>query len=136
MKITSNIKGQIAMGKAELRALELGYIPSRPIFDARYDLIIDNMRDLKRVQVKYANGTSSNSKGSVVVGLTYLTRTKRLLTYQESEVDGLIIYIPRNDRLCFLPPNLFVGKKSLSIRLDKPKNNQKSGIIFAEDYYW
>lgn len=40
--ITTNAKGQLALTKAELRALELGMIPSRPIFDTRYDLILDD----------------------------------------------------------------------------------------------
>lgn len=55
MKVTSNVKGQLAIIKAELRALELGYVPSKPIFNSRYDLVIDDYTSLKRVQVKYAN---------------------------------------------------------------------------------
>jgi hypothetical protein len=136
MQLTSNVKGQIAVSKAELRALELGFLPSRPIFDTRYDLIIDDFRSLKRVQVKYADGTPTNAEGSVVVGLTYLTRTKKLYTYLENEVDGLIVYIPRTNKLCYLPPEIFAGKKAISIRLKKSKNNQTKGIIFAENYYW
>lgn len=136
MKITTNTKGQLAVSKAELRAFELGYLPSRPLYDARYDLIIDDGRHLSRLQVKYGDGKPTNANGSIVVKLEYTDRRKNTYTYQENEVDGLIVYIPRIDKLCFLPKKIFVGKKKLSIRVLKSKNNQKKGIIAAEDYYW
>lgn len=136
MKLTTNTKGQLAVSKAELRAFELGYLPSRPLYDARYDLIVDVESKLLRLQVKYADGKSSNSSGSVVVKLEYTDRRKNTYTYQKNEVDGLIVYIPRIDKLCFFPKNVFVGKRKLNIRLDKSKNNQKKGVIAAEDYYW
>ena len=136
MKFTTNVKGQLAVSRAELRAFELGYLPSRPLYDARYDLIVDNAKKLLRLQVKYADGKPSNSSGSVVVKLEYQDRRKNIYTYQKSEIDGLVVYIPKIDKLCFFPNNIFVGKKKLNIRLDKPKNNQKKGVIAAEDYYW
>jgi len=124
------------MTKAELRALELGFVPSRPLFDTRYDMILDNGKQLYRVQVKYANGVPSQSSGSIVVNLSYETRKHEVFTYKKSEVDGLIVYLPKTDKLCYIPLELFIGKKNLCLRLEKPKNNQKNGIIFAEDYYW
>lgn len=136
MKITSNTKGQLAVSKAELRALELGCLPSRPLFDSRYDMIIDTGKKLERIQVKYANGRSTNTSGSVVVKLEYIDRQKKTYTYQNDEVDALIVYIPRIDKLCYLPKKIFVGKKKLSIRIEKSRNNQKKGVIAAEDYYW
>jgi hypothetical protein len=54
----------------------------------------------------------------------------------ENEVDGLIVYIPKNKKLCFLPPEVFAGKKAISIRLKKLKNNLTKGVIFVENYYW
>lgn len=136
MKLTTNTKGQLAVSKAELRAFELGFLPSRPLFDTRYDLIIDKENKLLRIQVKYANGKPSNTSGAVVVKLEYEDRQKNIYTYQKSEVDALVVYIPKLDRLCFFPKDIFVNKKKLSIRIAKSKNNQKRGIIAAEDYYW
>lgn len=136
MNVTTNVKGQLAVSKTELRALELGYLPSRPMFDGRYDLIIDNQKELLRIQIKYANGKSSNSSGSVVVKLEYENRNKKFYTYQENEVDALVVYIPEIDKLCYFPKKIFIGKRKLSIRLVPSKNNQKTGIIAAEDYYW
>lgn len=136
MRTTTNIKGQLAVSKAELRAIELGYLPSRPLFDGRYDLIIDTQKELQRIQIKYANGKSSNSSGSVVVKLEYEDRKKRLYTYQENEVDALIVYIPQVDKLCYFPKDIFIGKRKMNIRISPSKNNQIKGTIAAEDYYW
>ncbi|MCX6704111.1 MAG: group I intron-associated PD-(D/E)XK endonuclease [Candidatus Woesebacteria bacterium] len=136
MNITSNVKGQLAVSKTELRALELGFLPSRPLFDTRYDLIIDNHESLVRVQIKYADGKSVNSTGVVVTKLEYIDRQKKTFTYKDEEVDALIVYIPKIDKLCYIPKKLFIGKRKLSIRISKSKNNQKKGIIAAEDYYW
>ncbi len=136
MKITTNTKGQLAVSKAELRAFELGYLPSRPLYDARYDLIVDDGKNLIRAQVKYANGKSTNSGGAVVVKLEYEDRQKNVYTYNDSEVDVLIVYIPGVDKLCYFPKEIFIGKRKMSIRTDKAKNNQKHRGIAAEDYYW
>lgn len=136
MIITTNIKGQLAVSKAELRAFELGYIPSRPLYDSRYDLIIDNHDKLIRVQVKYGNGKSSNSQGVIVVKLDYENRSKEHFEYKSTEVDALVVYIPVIDKLCYFPLEIFEGKRKLTIRLEKPKINQTKGIIFAKDYYW
>jgi len=136
MIITTNNKGQLAVSKAEMRAFELGFLPSRPLYDARYDLIIDNNNKLIRAQIKYADGKSSNSTGSVVAKLEYEDRTKKLYTYQNSEVDALIVYLPKLDKLCYFPLEVFVNKRKLNIRITKSKNSQKRGIIAAKDYYW
>lgn len=136
MKITTNMKGQLAVSKAELRAFELGYLPSRPLFDARYDLVIDDGKKLSRLQIKYADGKPTNTDGAVVVRLEYTDRRKNSYTYQNDEVDGLVVYIPKIDKLCLLPKSVFINKKKISIRIGKSKNNQKKGVIAAEDYYW
>ncbi len=129
-------EGAIAATKTELRALELGYIPSNPIVDSRYDLIIDNRTRLLRVQIKYADGIPSSSSGAIVVKLAYENRQKKVYTYSACEVDALIVYLPQIDKLCFFLPEIFEGKRNLNIRIKSAKNNQKTGVIYAKDYYW
>lgn len=136
MLTTSNMKGQLAVSKAELRAFELGFIPSRPLYDSRYDLIIDDHKKIMRVQVKYGNGKSSNSQGAVVVKLDYENRLKQHFEYNKNEVDALVVYLPKVNNLCFFPLKVFEGKRKLTIRIEKPKINLSKGIIYAKDYYW
>lgn len=134
--MTTNIKGQIAQSKAELRAIELGMIPSKPIFDARYDLILDDGLSLKKIQIKYGDGKAQHCNGAVTVKLTYSNRKGDEYFYNNKEVDGLIVYVPKIDRLCFFPPSVFCGKRKLQIRIEKPKNNQTKNILLAENYLW
>jgi len=116
--------------------MELGWIPSRPLYDSRYDMIIDDGKKLWRIQVKYANGKPSNTTGAVVVKLEYNDRTQHSYTYNYKEVDALVVYIPRINRLCWLPPEVYVGKKRLSVRIKAPKNGQKRHLVLASDYLW
>lgn len=135
--MTSNWKGQLATAKAQVRAIELGYLVSIPIMDYRYDLVLDDGKKLWRVQVKYANRKPSQSVGGVGVKLAYETRGRtHIYTYSEDEVDALIVYVPKIDRLCWLPCSAFVGKKELILRLEPPLNHQKTKIFYASDYFW
>ncbi|MFH1244417.1 MAG: group I intron-associated PD-(D/E)XK endonuclease [bacterium] len=135
---TSNWKGQLAVSKAQVRAIELGYFPSVPVMDCRYDLVLEDKNfKLWRVQVKYANGKPANAIGSVIVKLAYETRQRRhVYTYSECEVDALVVYIPKIDKLCWFPCTAFVGKKILCVRIEPSLNNQKSKIYYAHDYFW
>lgn len=135
--LTSNQKGQIAVSKAQVRAIELGYNPSIPVMDCRYDIVIDDNQRLWRVQVKSTNRKPAHSTGAVTAQLTYETRKRRkIITYNKDEVDALIVYIPKLDKLCWFLPEMFVGKSGLTIRIEPTKNGQKSKIILASDYYW
>jgi len=136
VETTTNVKGQLAVSKAELRAFELGFLPSRPLYDSRYDLIIDMQGKLVRVQVKYANGKPSHATGAVVVKLDYENRKKKFYTYQTNEVDALIVYLPQVNRLCWLPPEKYIGKRKIHIRITSPKSGQIKNITFARDYFW
>lgn len=135
--LTSNWKGQLAVSKAETHAIELGLIPNRPSIDCRYDIVIDDGKKLWRVQVKYANGNPPCSSGAVIAKLAYETRhRKNTYTYNSIEVDALVEYIPKIDKLCWFPCEVFVGKKILCIRLESSLNGQKKRITYANDYFW
>jgi len=136
VKITTNVKGQLAVSKAEIRAYELGFVPCRPLFDTRYDLIIDDFKSLRRIQVKYADAVPSSGPGTVSVKLEYIDRQKKFHTYSRQEVDALIVYIPKIDKLCYFPLKVFEGKRRLSVRLEQAKSGQSKRIIYAKDYFW
>jgi hypothetical protein len=135
--MTSNWKGQLAVSKAQVRAIELGYYVSVPLMDYRYDLVLDDGKKLWRVQIKYANRKPHNSNGAVTVQLTYETRKRRrIVTYNSSEVDALVVYLPKIDKLCWFPTDVFVGKRGLNVRIDQPKNSQSKKIVMASSYFW
>jgi hypothetical protein len=130
-------KAEIAMMKVGIRALQLGASVSKPIFEgARYDYIIERDGKLYRAQVKYVNGKNKTADGVVVVNLRKQIKKNKNSPYCEEEVDALVVYIPKIDKVCWFGPDVFCGKQSLSIRISPAKNGQLKGCLAAEDYLW
>lgn len=130
----STMKGELACAKFELRALELGYIVSRPAVECSYDRIMDAAGKLFRVQVKYA-GASSNSENTAVVDLVRRGE-RRPHGYTQDEIDAVVAYVPEKDVLCWFTPLEFEHKTAISIRLAPSKNNQTKNCNLYEDYVW
>src|SRR5215470_2778787 len=128
-------KAEIAMVKVWMRALQLGAFVSKPIFEgARYDYIIERDGKLYRAQVKYADGKNKTADGVVVVNLRKQIKKNKNHPYDESEVDALVVYMPKIEKVCWFGPEVFCGKQSLSIRISPTKNGQIKGCLAAEDY--
>ena len=131
-------KGGIAQAKAEIRALEKGYLISKPIIEgARYDMIVDDGEKLQKVQVKYTSVKQTKSQGSVTVDFRKTSNNGKLKEgYTKEEVDAIVVYIPQIDELCWFPIEILEGKTTLTIRYERPKNSQTKNIYLAEDYIW
>ena len=130
-------KGEIAHQRVILRAIEKGLVPSEPlIHQTRYDLIIDNDGSLVRAQIKYGGRESTQSAGSVEVDLRKMGCSREYRRYSEADFDILLIYIPHLDAVCCFDPEIWSGRRSLTIRLQPPKNKQKKGVILAADHLW
>lgn len=134
----NTIHGLVAQNKAELRAIEKGYIVSKPITEcARYDLIIDNGFALEKVQVKYAGSKQNQSTGSCKVDFRKKSINGKMRnSYTKEEVDAILVYVPEIDKVCYFPIDVVENKSTLTIRYEKSKNNQTQGVINAEDYLW
>jgi len=135
---SNTIHGLIAQNKAELRAIEKGYLVSKPITEcSRYDMIIDNNNRLEKVQVKYAGSKQSASTGSCVIDFRKKSiNGKERNSYSKGEIDAILAYIPEIDKVCYFPIDFIEGKSTLTVRYSEPINAQKKGIIFAEDFLW
>ena len=134
----NTIHGLIAQNKAELRAIEKGYMISKPITECtRYDMIIDNGDTLQKVQVKYAGSKQTVSSGSCVVDFRKKSiNGKERKFYSKDEIDAVLVYLPEIDKICYFPIDFIENKSALTIRYEKPKNNQIKGVIFSDDYLW
>jgi hypothetical protein len=131
-------KGQIAELKVTVRALEKGYIVSKPVIEARYDLLIDDGKTVQKAQVKYADGGSSHSSGAVTVHLRHWKGNEeyQTRTYQAGDVDVLLVYLPKIDKVVRFSPDQFCGKRILTIRLEPAKSGRKAGVWFADQMTW
>lgn len=130
--------GLIAQNKVELRAIEKGYMVSRPITEcSRYDAIIDFGTHLERVQIKYAGSKQTGSTGSCVVDFRKRSINGAVRkTYSDNEIDAVLIYLPDIDKICYFPVKFIEGKDRLTIRYTSTKSNQTASITFADDYVW
>lgn len=132
---STNSKGDLAIAKVLLSATEKGFVVSKPMSDSsRYDLVVDDGK-LNRTQVKYADGKASHADGVARLCLEKRYKNK-ILYYSEKDIDLLLVYIPKIDRICAFKSDMFAGRSNLYIRYEPSKNGQKTGCIQAADYFW
>jgi hypothetical protein len=130
----THLYGHIAEQKVVTESLKRGYIVSEPIVESRYDLLIDNGEEIKRIQVKY---TSDENNGSYAISLQSQCRHNGYRRkYTQKEVDAVIAYIGEEDSFVLIPPKVFENQKTIKIRFDETKNNQEKFVHFYEDYKW
>ena len=136
--MNTNDKGDIAEWKAVIRAREKGWLVSKPLCDsARYDLIFDDHVRLWRAQVKWANGRRTHTTGAVVVQLTRHNGVGcKGRVYEITEVDVLVVYLPKTEQLYWVPTSVFAGKGVLYLRLEPPRNKQVKRIFTASSFVW
>jgi len=123
--------GQLTVLRVEQRALEKGFIVSRPSTQVRYDLIVDDGKERYRVQVKYANGKSSHSTG--VATVDFRRRGKK---YLRGQIDSIAVYVAPVGCVCWFGPDLFDQRRGLTIRYAPSKNRQGKKCLLVETFKW
>ena len=139
MELTTAQKAMIAMLKLQERALERGATVSLPITDScRNDAIIEEQGRLYRAQIKYGDRKGASASGAIGLELTSYHRSGKLsyAGYTEKEIDALLVYIPRIDKVLWFGPEVFAGRSQIQIRYEPTKNGQTKGCLFAADYVW
>lgn len=124
-------KGEYAKLKVMLRAAELGYTVCLPTTEVRYDLILERDGICLRAQVKYADGQPGHASGSIRLALY-----RRGKLYTGTEIDVILVYLPRLDRICYFEASRFHAKNILQIRFVPTKSGQKLGCLIAQEYFW
>ena len=126
-------KGDIGLAKVINDLVKKGYVPCIPLSEHQpYDLVavLDNGATIK-LQVKYA---TLMKNGIVEVRFRRNWSDKNgthTEHYSESEFDYYAIYCPEKDTVLYVTNNPDCPK---AIRFDKPANNQKQGVKWANDY--
>ena len=130
------MKGDLAELKVATDLLRRGYKVAFPFGeDWDFDLIFERDQKLERVQVKH---TSSNGEFISVKCFSHsLTkgRVRATKLYTSATIDWLAVYDAPSDRCYYVPSTeLAKGRRELILRLRPPRNNQRVGIRYAEDY--
>lgn len=115
------------------RSLELGYNPSTPFLeDSRYDLVLEKDGVFHRVQVKYIEWMPASSS-AYYIDLTKTNHGKRSV-YTEDEIDIVVVYFAKQDKICWFDKEEWSGKTALAVRSEPTKNGQVKKIIMMDDY--
>ena len=100
---------------------------------APFDIVAYKNGVFKRVQVKYK---SIDKKGSITVHFrsSWSDKSRFIGTKKvnKSEIDLYCIYYPETDSCYYLNPKEF--DKSVTLRVEAPRNGQKVGIKFLSDH--
>ena len=126
-------KGDLGVLKAQLSFFEQGYLILQPITEhAPFDLVVYKDNAFKRVQVKYK---SLDKTGAITLHFRSCWTDKNgthMQAVNKEEIDLYCIYCPDTDDCYFLDPKAF--DKSVTLRVETPKNNQIKHIHFVSDY--
>ncbi|MBR1802567.1 MAG: hypothetical protein IJ777_01145 [Clostridia bacterium] len=132
--MNSKMIGNIGEAKVLCKFVELGIPVYVPFGDnEKADLVADFNGKLNKIQVKTSIKTEN---GGMVFDLTSSTKHRKNGTrhvYTADEIDYFACYSIARDKV-FLIKVRDAPNTSLTIRYEKPKNNQVPGIKFEKDY--
>ena len=134
LSLSTAQKGELAVLRVLHRALEKGWIASRPMRDCRYDLVLDDGQRLYRVQVKYAGRRASKCQGAVSLDFTKGGRRDR--KYLDHEIEAVIAYVAPADTLVWLGPEHFDRRRNVQLRYAPTRSGQKNGCLLVSDLAW
>lgn len=129
--------GDYGEALAVVNFLSKGAIVSKPLSNnARYDLIVEINHRLYRVQVKATNAIKEGKMEFATKTTNYIKGSWKSVAYSAREVDMFFLYCVENNwcGLYIIQESDEAIPQQLNIRTELPKNNQKQGIRFADDY--
>lgn len=125
-------KGIITEQKCILKCLEENILISKPIIDARYDLILDIKGKMFRIQIKTSRWTSETKEAFTFncKSTHSVANGNKIMPYTKDEID---FFMTEKDDVFYLIP---AGENSSqkTLRMVPPRNGQKTGFSLAEDY--
>ena len=128
-------KGDLGVLKAQLDLFEQGFVILNPVTEhAPFDLVAYKNGQYKRIQVKYK---SVDKTGSITIHFRSCWADKNgthMRQVDKDEIDLYCIYCPDTDECYYLNPN--DCKRSVTLRVETPKNNQTNNVRLATDYLW
>ena len=133
MKHHTKEKGDLGVLKAQVSLFEQGYLILQPVTEhAAFDLVAYKDGFFKRIQVKYK---SLDKTGALTVHFRSSWADKNgthMKAVNKQEIDLYCVYCPNTDECYYLDPSDY--DKSVTLRVEAPKNNQSKNVKFLADY--
>ena len=132
--VNPNLRGVIAESAIAHEAAQLGFAVLVPAFGApRCDMVLEHAGRVIRVQCK-----SARLEGEVVVIAAVTSRRSATgyirTTYTADEVDVIAAHCAELKRSFAVPITDFGPGGTMSLRLSPPRNGQRAGLHFADEY--
>jgi len=125
-------KGDLGVAKAYCDLVEKGYLVLFPSTEhAPFDLVSYDGSRFVRIQVKYR----SCVRGVLQVNLINWWADRNGShgkPIDKGQVDVFCVYCPETDRCYYFKAE--DAKRSMTLRVSAPKNNQSKNVRFADDY--
>lgn len=136
MHINSKLKGDIGEAKAITRLLQLHNPVSKPFGDnERYDLVVESKTGkLLKIQVKFSSEISSSNGLIFPLKSSKNHTTNRKESVYTSQIDYFILYHQITDELYVIPIAKTNNQKTITLRIDEPKNHQTKNILYADNF--
>jgi hypothetical protein len=127
-------KGDLGVLKAQADLCEKGYLVCLPLSEhCPFDLVAYSDYRFTRVQVK----TRSLRSGTLSVRFesSYSdSRGVHMKKVDPKSVDVYCVYCPETDECYYFRLNDFIGKHTISLRVNKTRNGQARHVRWADDY--
>lgn len=131
--MNSNLKGNIALGKAISYFTEQGYIVSLPLNDSQcYDLIIEKEGKLQTVQVKYTSQKSNNNSYECKLYTTSGTSRKEIYNLKDTFCELLFVYCENGNM--FLIPIEEITTQTIITLVEKNSKFANKNIFDTSKY--
>ena len=128
-------KGDIGLGNAIATLLSNNIQVALPMSEhLPFDLIgIDPLGKMARIQVKFRAITGEVL--TVKLSSSWADKNgSHTRKHSRESYDAIAIYCPDNHQVYFIPASHICSEACLTIRIDKPKNNQPKKVLFGKDF--
>ena len=128
--------GDIGESFAIAKFTRKNFIVSKPLSNnARYDLIVEINGKLYKVQVKSTNSIKNGKMSFATKTTNYNKGSWASIAYSPEEIDLFFLYCLSNNWCgLYFPDKSSNVPVELNLRVDLPRNGQKTGIKFAKDF--
>ena len=133
--MNSKTKGNLGEIAVAHEFIKWGCTVSFPFGDnARYDLIVDDGQNLKRVQIKYTDCKSENNSWACRCESSKNHTTNKRMDKYIGDVDLMVFYIAELQTCIMFTMDEIGQRTTINVREEYPNNGQRKGIILIKDH--
>lgn len=112
------------------KLLDHNYVVAVPFGSQRYDFIVDDGKNLQKIQAK----TGRIVRGAVKFNTCSTNGSSQKAKSYHGEIDAFVVYVPETEDFYWVPIAELPNKSQAMLRVAQAKNGQSSGVRFAEKY--